>query len=124
VLKARKLVVLLGGIGMTLLIPTIAVTSFPVIIGLFAVSTFSYAAWSTMGLTFPADLYPHNAVATVSGMSGGAAGIGTIISTLIIGKVTDRYSFEPVLIGASLLPIVATVLVFVLIRERPRVSSE
>jgi len=124
VLKARKLVVLLGGIGMTLLIPTIAVTSFPVIITLFAVSTFSYAAWSTMGLTFPADLYPHNAVATVSGMSGGAAGIGTIISTLIIGKVTDRYSFEPVLIGASLLPVVATVLVFVLIRELPRVSSE
>ena len=76
-----------------------------------------------MGLTFPADLYPHNAVATVSGMGGGAAGIGTIISTLIIGKVTDRYSFEPVLIGASLLPVLATVLVFLLIRERP-LSSE
>jgi MFS transporter, ACS family, aldohexuronate transporter len=124
VLKARKLVVLLGGIGMTLLIPTIAVSSFPVIITLFAVSTFSYAAWSTMGLTFPADLYPHNAVATVSGMSGAAAGIGTIISTLIIGRVTDRYSFEPVLIGASLLPILATAFVFLLIRERPRISPE
>lgn len=116
VLKARKLVVLLGGIGMTLLIPTIAVSNFAVIIALFALSTFSYAAWSTMGLTFPADLYPSGEVATVSGMSGAAAGIGTIISTLIIGKVTDRYSFQPVLIGASLVPLVATVLVFVLIR--------
>ena len=123
VLKARKLVVLLGGIGMTLLIPTIAVSNFAVIITLFAVSTFSYAAWSTMGLTFPADLYPGNAVATVSGMGGAAAGIGTMISTLAIGKVTDRYSFEPVLIGASLLPVVATVLVFVLIRG-DRISSE
>ena len=122
VLKARKLVVLLGGIGMTLLIPTIAVTSFPVIITLFAVSTFSYAAWSTMGLTFPADLYPHNAVATVSGMSGGAAGIGTIASTLIIGTVSDRYSFAPILIGASLLPVLATVLVLVLIRPDHRPS--
>jgi len=36
--------------------------------------------------------------------------------TLAIGKITDRYSFEPVLIGASLLPVIATVLVFVLIR--------
>jgi MFS transporter, ACS family, hexuronate transporter len=116
VLKARKLVVLLGGIGMTMLIPAIAVSSFPVLIALFAVSTFSYAAWSTMGLTFPADLYPSRTVATVSGMSGGAAGIGTILSTLAIGKVTDRYSFEPVLIGASILPVAATVLVFVLIR--------
>jgi ACS family hexuronate transporter-like MFS transporter len=116
VLRARKLVVLLGGIGMTLLIPTIAISNFTVIIALFAVSTFSYAAWSTMGLTFPADLYPHDAVATVSGMSGAAAGIGTIISTFLIGRVSDRYSFEPVLIGASLLPVLATVLVFVLIR--------
>ena len=60
----------------------------------------------------------NKAVATVSGMSGAAAGIGTIISTLLIGRVTDRYSFEPVLIGASLVPVVATVLVFVLIRPR------
>ncbi|HEY2016569.1 MAG TPA: MFS transporter [Bryobacteraceae bacterium] len=118
VLRARKLVVLLGGIGMTLLIPTIAVSNFSIIIALFAISTFSYAAWSTMGLTFPADLYPSEAVATVSGMSGAAAGIGTILSTLLIGKVTDRYSFAPVLIGASLLPVIATVLVFLLIRQR------
>ena len=116
VLRARKLVVLLGGIGMTLLVPAIAVSNFAVLIGLFAISTFSYAAWSTMGLTFPADLYPNRTVATVSGMSGAAAGIGTILSTLAIGKITDRYSFEPVLIGASLLPVIATVLVFALIR--------
>jgi len=125
VLKARKLVVLLGGIGMTLLIPAIAVSNFAILIALFAVSTFSYAAWSTMGLTFPADLYPSRTVATVSGMSGAAAGIGTITSTLIIGKVTDRYSFEPILIGASLLPVIATILVFVLIRPHGgRVSPE
>ena len=122
VLRARKAVVLLGGIGMTLLVPAIAVSSFPVLIALFAISTFSYAAWSTMGLTFPADLYPSPTVATVSGMSGAAAGIGTIISTLLIGKVTDRYSFQPVLIGASILPVIATVLVFVLIRPERRIT--
>ena len=116
VLKSRRLVVLLGGIGMTLLIPAIFVSNFAVLIALFAISTFSYAAWSTMGLTFPADVYPSKAVATVSGMSGAAAGIGTIISTLLIGGVTDRYSFAPVLVGASLLPVIATILVFVLIR--------
>ena len=118
VLKARKMVVLLGGIGMTLLIPTIAVSNFALIIALFAISTFSYAAWSTMGLTFPTDLYAGNAVATVSGMSGAAAGVGTILSTLIIGKVSDLFSFEPILIGASALPVVATILVFVLIPGR------
>ena len=118
VLKARKMVVLLGGAGMTLLVPAIAVSNFTLIIVLFAISTFSYAAWSTMGLTFPADIYTGGSVATVSGLSGAAAGVGTIISTLAIGKVSDRFSFEPVLIGASVLPVIATVLVFALIRER------
>lgn len=123
VLRARKLVIALGGCGMLALIPTIALTSFPVIITLFAVATFSYAAWSTMGLTFPADLYPPESVATVSGMSGAAAGIGTIISTFLIGRVTDRYSFGPVIVGASIVPIVATVLVFVLIRRTPETGT-
>ncbi len=116
VLKARKLVIALGGCGMLMLIPTVAVTSFPIIIALFALATFSYAAWSTMGLTFPADLFPPDSVATISGMSGAGAGIGTIISTFLIGRVTDRYSFAPVIVGASLVPLVATLLVFVLIR--------
>jgi len=123
VLKARKMVVLLGGIGMTLLVPVIATSNFTLIITLFAISTFSYAAWSTMGLTFPADIYPGSAVATVSGMSGAAAGIGTITSTLIIGRVADKFSFEPILIGASMLPVIATILVFVLIRPQST-SSE
>ena len=118
VLRARKLVVVLGGIGMTLLVPTIATSNFALIITLFAISTFSYAAWSTMGLTFPTDLYPSSTVATVSGMGGAAAGVGTIISTFLIGRIADRYSFAPILIGASMLPVIATILVLVLIRER------
>lgn len=116
VLRARKLVVVLGGIGMTMLAAAIWVSNLGLLIALFAVSTFSYAAWSTMGLTFPADLYPSTSVATVSGMSGAAAGIGTILSTFAIGRITDEYSFAPVLIGASILPLVATALVLILIR--------
>jgi MFS transporter, ACS family, hexuronate transporter len=123
VLKARKLVVLLGGIGMTLLIPTVATSNLVAIVTLFAIATFSYAAWSTMALTFPADLYASRSVATVSGMSGCGAGIGTLLSTFLIGKVTDRYSFEPVLIAASLVPLVATALVFLLIPNRHTVRE-
>ena len=116
-LKARKLVIALGGIGMLMLIPTILVVKFSAIIALFAIATFSYSAWSTIVLTFPADLYPTETVATVSGMSGAAAGLGTIISTLIIGRISDRYSFGPIVVGASLVTTLATVLVFVLIRR-------
>ena len=118
VLRARKLVVLVCGLGMTLLIPTVGVSSFPVLVALFAVSTFCYAAWSTMALSLPSDLYPSGSVATVSGMSGTGAGIGTIISTFLIGRISDRYSFAPILVAASLVPLVATALVFLLVRSR------
>jgi ACS family hexuronate transporter-like MFS transporter len=118
-LKARKLVIALGGVGMLMLIPTVAVVQFSAIIGFFAAATFSYSAWSTIVLTFPADLYPPETVATVSGMSGAAAGVGTIISTFIIGQIADRYSFAPIVIGASLVPLIATGLVFALIRQSP-----
>jgi ACS family hexuronate transporter-like MFS transporter len=118
--RARKLVIVLGGIGMTLLVPVVWISSFAAIIALFSLATFSYAAWSTMALTLPTDLFPKNAVASVSGMSGTAAGAGTILSTFLIGLVTDRYSFRPVLIGASLVPVIATVLVVVLIHPNTR----
>ena len=50
-----------------------------------------------MILNLPADLYPTSSVASVSGMSGTAAGIGTIVATYVTGLVADRYSFEPLL---------------------------
>ena len=118
VLKARKAVVVFGGLGMTLLIPTVFTSNLFALAGLFAVSTFAYASFSTMALVLPSDLYRSQSVATVSGMSGTGAGLGTIISTYLIGFVSDHYSFEPILITASLIPLLGMVLVLVLIRDR------
>jgi MFS transporter, ACS family, aldohexuronate transporter len=119
VLRARKAVVVFGGLGMTLLIPTLFTSSLLALAGLFAVSTFAYASFSTMALVLPSDLYRSESVATVSGMSGTGAGVGTIISTYLIGYVSDRYSFEPILVTASLIPLVGMVLVLFLVHEKP-----
>ena len=74
----------------------------------FAVATLCYAAFSTIVLALPADLYKTGNVASVSGLSGTGAGIGTIAATYLTGVVSDRYSFEPILIVASLVPLLAT----------------
>ena len=87
VIKARKAVVVFGGLGMTLLIPTVFTSSLLTLAGLFAISTFAYAAFSTMALVLPSDLYRSESVATVSGMSGTGAGLGTIISTFLSGTL-------------------------------------
>jgi len=118
VIKARKAVVVFGGLGMTLLIPTVFTSSLLALAGLFAISTFAYASFSTMALVLPSDLYRSESVATVSGMSGTGAGLGTIISTFLIGYVSDRYSFEPILITASFIPFIGMILVLILIRPR------
>jgi MFS transporter, ACS family, hexuronate transporter len=115
--KARKAVVVFGALGMTMLIPTLFTSSLFAIAGLFAISTFAYATFSTMALVLPSDLYNSKSVATVSGLSGTAAGILTIASTFLVGWVSDRYSFEPILIAASIIPVVGAVLVLLLVRN-------
>lgn len=122
VVKARKFIIVVCGIGMTALIPAIYATALLPIAGLFAISTFCYAAWSTMALSLPGDIFPSRSVATVSGLSGTGAGLGTILSTFLIGWMADKYSFEPVLITASIIPLAATALVLLLLRRRPVTS--
>jgi ACS family hexuronate transporter-like MFS transporter len=114
---ARKLVVVAGTLGMLFLIPAIYTTSLRALAGCFAIATFAYAAVSTMILNLPADLYPARSVGSVAGMGGTAAGVGTIAATYLTGYVADRYSFEPLLIAASLIPLVAMIAVLVLVRN-------
>jgi MFS transporter, ACS family, hexuronate transporter len=114
---ARKLVIIVSGLGMTLLIPTAFTSSYFWLVVCFAISTLSYAALSTMVLNLPADIYPSHSVASVSGLSGTGAGIGTIIATYLTGIVSDRVSFEPILIVASLIPLVAIIAVVTLVRN-------
>jgi MFS transporter, ACS family, aldohexuronate transporter len=114
---ARKLVIVVCGLGMTLLIPTVFTASYFWLVACFAISTLAYAALSTMVLNLPADIYPTGSVASVSGLSGTGAGIGTITATYLTGVVADRYSFEPILIAASLIPLLAVVAAMTLVRN-------
>ena len=114
---ARKAVIVGGTLGMLFLIPAVYATSLPALSAYFAVATFSYAALSTMILNLPADLYPPRSVGSVAGMGGTAAGLGTIVATYVTGIVTDRYSFAPILITGSLIPLIAMVLLLVFVRN-------
>jgi ACS family hexuronate transporter-like MFS transporter len=114
---ARKIVILVSGLGMSVLMVSLLFSSLTALTACFAISTCSYAALSTMVLNLPADIYRRDSVATVSGMSGAAAGIGTIAATYLTGAVADRYSFAPILIGASLVPLLAVVVLLSLVRN-------
>jgi MFS transporter, ACS family, hexuronate transporter len=120
---ARKTVVIAGGIGVLLLIPTILTTNLVAITMLFALATFSYAAFSTIANVLPSDLYESGSVATVSGLGGTGSGIGTIIAFGLIGRYSDlragmaTHVFDPIVVVAGLIPFIGMILVLLLVRN-------
>jgi ACS family hexuronate transporter-like MFS transporter len=120
---ARKALVIFGGFGVLLLIPTIFTVKLYLITLLFSLATFSYAAFSTIANVLPTDLYSSESVATVSGMSGTGAGIGTIIAFELIGRFSDArqatgtHAFDPIVIVAGLIPFIGMILVLLLVRN-------
>lgn len=120
---ARKAVVVFGGVGMMLLIPTIFTANIVTIAVLFGLATFCYAAFSTIANVLPSDLYAGGSVASVFGFSGTGAGIGTIIAFELIGYFTDAnqgmagHSFDKIVIVAGLVPLLGMLLVLLLVRN-------
>jgi ACS family hexuronate transporter-like MFS transporter len=120
---ARKTMIVFGGVGMTMIIPTILTTNVYWIALLFALATFTYAGFTTMANVLPSDLYSSESVASVSGLSGTGAGIGTIVAFKLIGyfsdarQATGTHSFDPIVIIAGLVPFAGMILVLLLVRN-------
>lgn len=121
--KARKAMVVAGGCGTMLLIPTVFTQNLWLITLLFALATFSYACFSTIANVLPSDLYNSNAVATVSGLSGTGSGIGTIIAMEAVGYFSDAriadkgHVFDPIVIASGIIPVIGMLLVLLLVRN-------
>ena len=121
--RARKALVIFGGIGVTLLIPTILTTNLYLITLLFALATFCYASFSTIANVLPSDLYNSDSVASVSGLSGTGAGIGTIVAFKLIGYLSDArratttHAFDSIIVVAGLVPFLGMILVLLLVRN-------
>src|SRR5215471_7231070 len=120
---ARKAVVIFGGVGVMLLIPTIFTANLVAIAALFGLATFCYAAFSTIANVLPSDLFTGGSVASVFGFSGTGAGIGTIVAFKLIGYFSDAsratagHSFDQIIIVAGLVPLVGMLLVLLLVRN-------
>ena len=121
--KARKSMVVFGAVGMTFLIATIFSVNLPVLTALFAVATFCYGSYTTIANVLPSDLFFPESVASVSGLSGTGAAIGTIIVFELAGHLSDAriatgtHLFDPLMILAGLIPFVGMILVLLLVRN-------
>jgi len=120
---ARKVPIIYGGIGMTLLIFTIFTTNLYVMAVLFSIVTFTYAGFTIMANTLPSDLFNSDSVASVSGLGGTGTGLGTIVAFKLVGYVSDArqgagtHVFDPIVIAAGIIPFVGMILTLLLVRN-------
>ena len=121
--NARKALVVFGGIGVTLLIPTIFTVHLPTLTALFAAATFCYGSFTTIANVLPSDVFFTGSIASVSGVSGTGAALGTIIVYELAGHLSDArlatgtHLFDPLMILSGLIPFVGMILVLILIRN-------
>ncbi len=115
-IRARKWVCVVTSVPILAGIPAALVGSAFWALVLICIATWGYATWSTMGLTFPSDLFPPDVVASVTGLSGLGAGLAGTLFTLAVGVIVERVSYLPAFFAAGLVPLLATAAVLILIR--------
>jgi len=123
VVKARTWVCAFSCLPILAGIPAAGVHNIYCAMGLICFALWGYASWSTMGLTLPSDLFPQDVVATVTGLSGLAAGLVGAVFTIAVGILVDRFSYAPAFLVAGLMPLFATAFLFLLIRQPIKSST-
>jgi ACS family hexuronate transporter-like MFS transporter len=123
VVRARTWVCAVSCLPILAGIPAAGVHSVYAALALICVALWGYASWSTMGLTLPSDLFPQDVVATVTGLSGLAAGLVGAVFTMAVGMLVDRFSYAPAFLVAGLLPLFATACVLFLVRAPGNASA-
>ena len=112
---ARKAVIAASGLLMSVGIAAAYTPSPMAALALIGTVLFGFQAWINNVQTLPSDIFPTKAVGTVAGLGGMGAGIGSMIFVLSTGWVVDNFSYTPVLVTASVLAPLGTILLFVLV---------
>jgi len=83
--------------------------------------TFCHGGWSN--ITLPAEVFPKNAIATVTGLGGMLGSWMGALAMLGTGKIVDTLGFTPIFVICAILYPVALLLVFTLIGKLGVVRS-
>ena len=82
---------------------------------------FGFQSWIVNVHTLPSDCFPRQDVGSVFGIGGTSAGIASMLFTLLVGYVVDRFSYTPVFIMVGLMGPLAAILLLGIMRKIERV---
>jgi ACS family hexuronate transporter-like MFS transporter len=112
--RARKAVILVAALLMPAGIVAAFVNNPMTALALIGVVLFGFQVWINNVQTLPSDFFSDRAVASVAGLGGTGAGIGSMIFIFTTGWVVDHFSYVPILVAAGLLAPIGTGLLFML----------
>jgi ACS family hexuronate transporter-like MFS transporter len=122
--KARKTVILIAACLMPAGILAAFVADPLVALALIGVVLFGFQVWINNVQTLPSDFFPDKSVASVAGLGGTGAGIGSMIFIFTTGWVVDHFSYVPILVAAGLLAPIGTVVLFTLSGKIEAIRNE
>ncbi|HOX55877.1 MAG TPA: MFS transporter [Candidatus Paceibacterota bacterium] len=112
--EARKRTMLfMTGTLLVCLVSVSQVASPALALALVAGMTFCHGGWSN--ITLPAEVFPKNAIATVTGLGGALGSWVGALAMLTTGHAVDTCGFTPIFIAYAVLNPAALLLVYVLI---------
>jgi ACS family hexuronate transporter-like MFS transporter len=122
--RARKVVIGFAALLMPAGIFAAFSQNWMVALSLIGVVLFGFQVWINNVQTLPGDFFSDKAVASVAGLGGTGAGIGSMIFTFGTGWVVDHFSYVPVLVVAGLLAPLGTMVLFALSGKIERVALD
>jgi ACS family hexuronate transporter-like MFS transporter len=94
-----------------------------VAIGSISLIAFAFQSWIVNVHVIPSDCFPKQDVGSVFGIGGTAAGIASMLFTLLVGFVVDHFSYTPVFVMVGVMGPLAAILFFTIIRRVERVEA-
>jgi ACS family hexuronate transporter-like MFS transporter len=84
---------------------------------------FCFQSWIVNVLTIPSDCFPRQDVGSVAGIGGTAAGIASILFTLLVGWIVDNFSYTPVYLIVGAMGPLGAIAFFTIMRRIERVPA-
>ncbi len=129
-IKARKTALLVFAILILVLLYIPFATNMWVIVGIISFILASHQAWSANMFTLVTDLFPNQAVSSVTGIGAMTGAIGGMLFPILIGYILDRYKesgnlgegYNVLFIGCAFAYLIAWIIIHLLTRKSDTVK--
>jgi ACS family hexuronate transporter-like MFS transporter len=122
--RARKTVMITSALLIPLgVFAVVSTRSDAVAIAAISIIAFAFQSWIVNVLTLPSDCFSRKDVGSVAGIGGMAAGIASILFTLLVGWIVDNFSYTPVYVLVGLMGPLGAMLFLLIMKRIERVPE-